>query len=191
MSQIKPVSVPYRGLIFLNFCRCLTNSKKFMLVSVPYRGLIFLNMTTKEMIELSLMFPSPTGDLYFSISAETFKGQRDNCFRPLPGTYISQLEIKIYCNYGVLVSVPYRGLIFLNINHSTSIVTYIVSVPYRGLIFLNTSVSFITQHVTRPFPSPTGDLYFSIIKLGRIKNMIKFPSPTGDLYFSNHLRNPL
>ena len=35
------------------------------------------------------------------------------------------------------------------------------------------------------FPSPTGDLYFSIEKHATIANYVTmFPSPTGDLYFS-------
>ena len=80
----------------------------------------------------------PTGDLYFSIEydASFQKAQR--------------------------VSVPYRGLIFLNIATFFQRPHSSVSVPYRGLIFLN-EVEFVARSCTRePFPSPTGDLYFSI-----------------------------
>ena len=35
-------------------------------------------------------FPSPTGDLYFSMLTTIFPPVRPSCFRPLPGTYISQ-----------------------------------------------------------------------------------------------------
>ena len=83
-------------------------------------------------------FPSPTGDLYFSIfiGVVTIVG---TSFRPLPGTYISQY-FYLAANRGV----------------------FSVSVPYRGLIFLN-EVEFVARSCTRePFPSPTGDLYFSI-----------------------------
>ena len=106
-------------------------------------------------------FPSPTGDLYFSIfiGVVTIVG---TSFRPLPGTYISQY-FYLAANRGVFsVSVPYRGLIFLNIATFFQRPHSSVSVPYRGLIFLN-EVEFVARSCTRePFPSPTGDLYFSI-----------------------------
>ena len=128
-------------------------------------------------------FPSPTGDLYFSIfiGVVTIVG---TSFRPLPGTYISQY-FYLAANRGVFsVSVPYRGLIFLNKLFIVSRLLIMVSVPYRGLIFLNIAtffqphssvsvpyrgliflneVEFVARSCTRePFPSPTGDLYFSI-----------------------------
>ena len=81
-------------------------------------------------------FPSPTGDLYFSIfiGVVTIVG---TSFRPLPGTYISQY-FYLAANRGVFsVSVPYRGLIFLNKLFIVSRLLIMVSVPYRGLIFLN------------------------------------------------------
>ena len=138
-------------------------------------------------------FPSPTGDLYFSIfiGVVTIVG---TSFRPLPGTYISQY-FYLAANRGVFsVSVPYRGLICLNriwcvipesakgfrplpgtyisqycnVLSTPSLVcfrplpgTYIsqwsrvccqklhkrtVSVPYRGLIFLNTISAIPCKH---------------------------------------------
>ena len=61
-------------------------------VSVPCRGTTFLNMVQ---ITLSLMkhteFPSPVGELHFSITGHDSVGSRsDQCFRPLSGNYISQ-----------------------------------------------------------------------------------------------------
>ena len=84
-------------------------------VSVPYRGLIFLNTVEQNKYSVSI------------------------CFRPLPGTYISQYSIVEYLHY-LWVSVPYRGLIFLNLLPTVPPDKKIlkkVSVPYRGLIFLN------------------------------------------------------
>ena len=82
------------------------------------------------------MFPSPVGELYFSM-IEYLTKDKDGCgFRPLSGTYISQY-------YYVLDTMTYK-----------------VSVPCRGLIFLNGKLRGMMQRVG--FPSPVGDLYFSI-----------------------------
>ena len=59
-------------------------------------------------------FPSPLGELYFSIKKER--------------TYKSTVSI---------VSVPYRGAIFLNTESEADEYIDSVSVPYRGAIFLN------------------------------------------------------
>ena len=47
-------------------------------------------------------------------------------------------------------------------------------------------VPVLTSHAgLNPFPSPTGDLYFSIVHVkSEITDFPSFPSPTGDLYFS-------
>ena len=59
-----------------------------------------------------------------------------------------------------------------------------VFVPYRGLIFLNSKKDFVGE-LQEVFPSPTGDLYFSIVPvLTSHAGLNPFPSPTGDLYFS-------
>ena len=62
------------------------------------------------------------------------------CFRPLSGSYISQLDRRLG---GPLphqqVSVPYRGATFLNIDRTFLMLqAHTVSVPYRGATFLNT-----------------------------------------------------
>ena len=82
-------------------------------------------------------FPSPTGDLYFSMA----------------------VKIEIAKSFKK-VSVPYRGLIFLNL------------------------VSLVIDFLHNQFPSPTGDLYFSIDGWFTDDYQTVFPSPTGDLYFS-------
>ena len=58
-------------------------------------------------------FPSPVGDLYFSIVRYKL-WQYLVCFRPLSGTYISQYSTRKEKRYDYIVSVPCRGLIFLN-----------------------------------------------------------------------------
>ena len=82
------------------------------------------------------MFPSPVGDLYFSM-IEYLTKDKDGCgFRPLSGTYISQY-------YYVLDTMTYK-----------------VSVPCRGLIFLNFHQFGVA--IGNWFSSPVGDLYFSM-----------------------------
>ena len=84
-------------------------------------------------------FPSPTGDLYFSIQKSN-EGQQVPfaSFRPLPGTYISQLiKVKAKKNgFRCFRPLPgtYISQFFLQIRLEKH---YTVSVPYRGLIFLN------------------------------------------------------
>ena len=115
--------------------QCLLRS--YQHVSVPYRGATFLNL-----------------NLLRDVCCQV-------CFRPLSGSYISQLLISI-CNIdSTLVSVPYRGATFLN-------------------IVFNRSCFLI-----RPlFPSPIGELHFSILKIfARILCQL-FPSPIGELHFS-------
>ena len=85
-----------------------------------------------------------------------------------------------------MVSVPYRGAIFLNENEVAEETKKpeTVSVPYRGAIFLNT-VNLIYNVGHSSFPSPIGELYFSIGFEQRTKDACAmFPSPIGELYFS-------
>ena len=63
------------------------------------------------------MFPSPIGELHFSITQLRILCQCRTCFRPLSGSYISQFY-KSMLAIGLakmIVSVPYRGATFLNI----------------------------------------------------------------------------
>ena len=59
-------------------------------------------------------------------------------FRPLSGSYISQLLKKKMHKNTPIVSVPYRGATFLNMSTVILKITCVhVSVPYRGATFLN------------------------------------------------------
>ena len=114
------------------------------------------------------MFPSPVGDLYFSMIVDVMSIITPDSFRPLSGTYISQCFTEKEIAENAYVSVPCRGLIFLN---STTLICM--------------DISNIT------FPSPVGDLYFSINEREVSKNETRFPSPVGDLYFSIPSPQPL
>ena len=60
------VSVPYRGTTFLNVWASGTICRTWK-VSVPYRGTTFLNKENKAMVEITREFPSPIGELHFSM----------------------------------------------------------------------------------------------------------------------------
>ena len=83
------------------------------MVFVPYRGLIFLNSKKDFVGELQEVFPSPTGDLYFSIPFETPYTAKTRFPSPTEDLYFSMVTQTIVVTEQI-VSVPYRGLIFLN-----------------------------------------------------------------------------
>ena len=86
-SRIR-VSVPYRGATFLNHVH-RTNGKKNS-VSVPYRGATFLNNSLMRLPAGGRKFPSPIGELHFSIRLKLSINLSVTGFRPLSGSYISQ-----------------------------------------------------------------------------------------------------
>ena len=55
----------------------------------PY-GELHFSITTWLSKESSIEFPSPYGELHFSIKAFPFRELGTTCFRPLTGNYISQ-----------------------------------------------------------------------------------------------------
>ena len=63
------------------------------------------------------------------------------------------------------------------------IVLGFVSVPYRGATFLNEAGN-IQLLCTDKFPSPIGELHFSIRMGEAIGLHTRFPSPIGELHFS-------
>ena len=85
-------------------------------VSVPYRGATFLNTEkTKEEIAAKKAFPSPIGELHFSIHIRfgvNFFLTRVSV--PYRGATFLNGPIDPLCNKGFSVSVPYRGATFLN-----------------------------------------------------------------------------
>ena len=77
------------GELHFSILMCPSTSE-LSLVSVPYRGATFLNLVDK------------------SVRFEWC------CFRPLSGSYISQLKPRFTYRTRFSVSVPYRGATFLN-----------------------------------------------------------------------------
>ena len=108
-------------------------------------------------------------------------------FRPLSGSYISQLNSHI-CSLNVcgLFPSPIGELHFSILDiRETERVEYTVSVPYRGATFLN-SISALVSNDVSVFPSPIGELHFSIFLHPLSSECIfaGFPSPIGELHFS-------
>ena len=110
------------------------------------------------------MFPSPIGELHFSINKTTHQRKEEPRFpSPIGELHFSIDGSRIQGYKRKTVSVPYRGATFLNdkmlnaFNNS--------SIGFRPL-----SGSYISQweHASRtvfealPFPSPIGELHFSI-----------------------------
>ena len=87
------------------------------------------------------LFPSPIGELHFSMLQLMLHHRNTQSFRPLSGSYISQYFISCVCLLFIFVSVPYRGATFLNCNNKKA----------------------WSWHAGERFPSPIGELHFSIV----------------------------
>ena len=107
-------------------------------------------------------FPSPIGELHFSITFNALLEIDRTCFRPLSGSYISQWRYNNDKNKDN-VSVPYRGATFLNRSELTSVLNDLFPSPIGELHFSIVFHSFSKAEGSR-FPSPIGELHFSIEK---------------------------
>ena len=124
-------------------------------------------MNLKSYIQFStLSFPSPIGELHFSIMTGGTMGVEFVIFpSPIGELHFSIFSLNSTKLFPQKVSVPYRGATFLNPTELQWYVhSYIVSVPYRGATFLNTDKIFLTLQA-HTFPSPIGDLHFSMLLL--------------------------
>ena len=111
---------------------------QFLTVSVPYRGATFLNLVSLFPYHILLWFPSPIGELHFSI-----------------------FSTKYGLTYFAVVSVPYRGATFLNIVlHILDKEGTTFPSPIGELHFSMKCLNRFSQ-MTK-FPSPIGELHFSM-----------------------------
>ena len=143
----------------------------------------------------------------------------DKSFRPLSGSYISQLfRSKQLTLFQKKVSVPYRGATFLNCGSSvyTDIEFQDCFRPLSGSYIsqCNTTVtcklanktcfrplsgSYISQYSTKTlseerkwFPSPIGELHFSIIITPlKARSLQRFRPLSGSYISQYHPRNPM
>ena len=111
-------------------------------VSVPCRGTTFLNSNERLTVKSVSKFPSPVGELHFSMQLKRslliILG-----FRPLSGNYISQS-------------------VFMDLDR---IARGRVSVPCRGTTFLNMVQITLSLMKHTEFPSPVGELHFSMVHM--------------------------
>ena len=140
------VSVPSRGLSYLN---TISEFSKIIaaLVSVPSRGLSYLNiMWVSQERRYKESFRPLTGTLLSKRQNHwIFKSWQRSCFRPLTGTLLSKrIRLSSQRWKMIKVSVPSRGLSYLNVNKAVlnALGGKNVSVPSRGLSYLNTIRQF-------------------------------------------------
>ena len=132
------------------------------MVSVPCRGTTFLNFAAVHCEKAHKWFPSPVGELHFSIKWQTMKKAIKIVSVPCRGTtFLNNIKVfyveckkqfpspvgelhfsmryKIHKKSHLIVSVPRRGTTFLNkgTGKFKSWVMITVSVPCRGTTFLN------------------------------------------------------
>ena len=113
IKSLGKVSVPYRGATFLNKS-ISTYARKLHAVSVPYRGATFLNILLVVSVSCLYLFPSPIGELHFSIRIVNHL-QVQNVFpSPIGELHFSIITGKNEKELFTPVSVPYRGATFLN-----------------------------------------------------------------------------
>ena len=129
----------------------------------PLSGSYISQCKRKTKGENHEQFPSPIGELHFSID-ELIPIARDiQCFRPLSGSYISQYE---HGNIKDYMCACFRPLSGSYISQSPEQFCQYISDRFRPL-----SGSYISQSSTHHsailhyrFPSPIGELHFSIVR---------------------------
>ena len=159
------VSVPYRGATFLN--------KKKLEISVDFSrfpspiGELHFSIDDKFVgVYVCMEFPSPIGELHFSILSCLFPFHFSNYLFPSP---IGELHfsISLYLKSkkrSDLFPSPIGELHFsMRKKKALNRNLQNVSVPYRGATFLNYLYLFWLNFFEPLFPSPIGELHFSIL----------------------------
>ena len=116
------------------------------------------------MQESFMQFPSPIGELHFSISNRAVASAITDLLFPSP---IGELHFSITTHniedyWNNLFPSPIGELHFSMCYYFSLCYLLLVSVPYRGATFLNASVD-VAPPKHSEFPSPIGELHFSII----------------------------
>ena len=116
MPNTMKVSVPSRGLSYLNRGQA-NKEKENENVSVPSRGLSYLNyanVTFSRRYTTSRFRPLTGTLLSKREKVEILSMMDENGFRPLTGTLLSKQNTKQSSRRKIKVSVPSRGLSYLN-----------------------------------------------------------------------------
>ena len=132
------------------------------------------------------MFPSPIGELHFSMKLSTHLWTQKKVSVPYRGATFLNSLLWVLCSNCSLVSVPYRGATFLNPTYGTLTL-------FRAPCFRPLSGSYISQSLEMPANChedvkgfrPLSGSYISQLYYEESKrNHKKFPSPIGELHFS-------
>ena len=114
------------------------------------------------------MFPSPIGELHFSIGKH---GILNTCKN---------------------VSVPYRGATFLNVLLFFIVLPPVSFRPLSGSYISQLNSHICSLNVCGLFPSPIGELHFSMLQLMlHHRNTQSFRPLSGSYISQYHLRNPM
>ena len=134
---------PLTGICFSQFWCCLLTILSFESSFRPLTGICFSQYCSRERSRLG------------------------HSFRPLTGICFSQFfPLELLERISRPVSVPLRGYVFLNptVKHGGCLYES-VSVPLRGYVFLNDKGISQWESWANWFPSPYGDMFFSILCL--------------------------
>ena len=131
----------------------------------PLSGSYISQQCKNQMLDSTAkMFPSPIGELHFSMILIIYKKGGKNVSVPYRGaTFLNWHQTMAHVQCVVTVSVPYRGATFLNVITNFIKSTTAVSVPYRGATFLNRE-GRVRLLMDTLFPSPIGELHFSMVQ---------------------------
>ena len=159
------VSVPYRGATFLNEGRPNPDNQKYQFPS-PIGELHFSIQGSVLSMSCQSPFPSPIGELHFSMRFSNTTKRRTNLFpSPIGELHFSITHLWTQKKSSMTFPSPIGELHFSIVLFATlGIFLWIVSVPYRGATFLNI-YPILSSVFIFEFPSPIGELHFSIWKL--------------------------
>ena len=161
------VSVPYRGATFLNK-GCWAKGVGPVFPS-PIGELHFSIFQKSFKKYLTQPFPSPIGELHFSILTYIDMKDLTKGFRPLSGSYISQSE---ETRQKIVMSYCFRPLSGSYISQfSIQSCACLYRIGFRPLSgsYISQFFTYICMSPAFAFPSPIGELHFSIVITHNIK----------------------
>ena len=160
------VSVPLRGTTFLNG-ENIWRGPYWNLFPSPYGELHFSIRNPESYIFSGFRFPSPYGELHFSILPWYSCANRPPSFpSPYGELHFSIQENQLVKFMNRKVSVPLRGTTFLNKKRHIYTIILDCFRPLTGN-YISQSGRNAGWRTGGRFPSPYGELHFSMILLHR------------------------
>ena len=163
---------------------------RVVVVSVPYRGCSFFNAVQKhQRKQQKVTFPSLTGVVRFLIIDNRLRTENKILLFPsLTGVvrFLINFTLALRAIDEIIVSVPYRGCSFFNVNMDFKRFKNIKFPSLTGVVrFLMLLNRFVYLDSEIRFPSLTGVVRFLIEKTTNAKTntVNKFPSLTGVVRF--------